>query len=82
MRVWNGIGRYPADRGKVVANGTIDEPAEQDCYATVPPIGSNEVTMETREVTITLTGQLASDNTVQASATHSVRVRNNVLRTW
>ena len=64
------------------ANGTIDEPAEQDCYATAPPIGSNEVTMETREVTITLTGQLASDNTVQASATHSVRVRNNVLRTW
>jgi type IV pilus assembly protein PilW len=64
------------------ADGTIDELAEQDCYATIPPIGSNEVTMETREVTITLTGRLASDNTVQASATHSVRVRNNVLRTW
>ena len=64
------------------ADGTIDEPAEQNCYLTVPPVGSNEVTMETREVTITLTGQLAADAEVQASATHSVRVRNNVLRTW
>jgi len=63
-------------------DGTIDDPAEQDCYATVPPIGSNEVTMETREVTISLTGRLAADREVQASATHSVRVRNDVLRTW
>ena len=63
-------------------DGTIDDPAEQDCYVTVPPVGSSEVTMETREVTISLTGRLAADNEVQASATHSVRVRNNVLRIW
>ncbi len=64
------------------ADGTVDDPAEQNCYVTAPPVGSNEVTMETREVTITLTARLAADNEVQASATHSVRVRNNVLRTW
>ena len=63
-------------------DGTVDDALEQDCYVTAPPVGSDEVTMETREVTITLTGRLASDNRVQASATHSVRVRNNVLRTW
>jgi prepilin peptidase dependent protein B len=63
-------------------DGTIDDRAEQDCYVTVPPIGSNEVTMETREVTISLTGRLAADSEVQASATHSVRVRNDVLRIW
>ena len=63
-------------------DGSIDDPAEQNCYVTIPPAGSNEVTMETREVRITLTGRLAADNEVQASATHSVRARNNVLRTW
>ena len=63
-------------------DGTIDEAAEQDCYVTNPPGGSGEVTMETREVTITVTGRLTSDNQVQASAINSIRVRNNVLRTW
>jgi hypothetical protein len=63
-------------------DGTIDEDAEMNCYVTVPPVGSGEVTMETREVRITLTGRLAGDPDVQASVTHSVRVRNNVLRTW
>jgi type IV pilus assembly protein PilW len=62
-------------------DGTIDDDAERDCYATIVPVGSNEITMETREVAITMTGQLASDNDVRASVTHSVRVRNNVLRT-
>jgi type IV pilus assembly protein PilW len=63
-------------------DGTVDEAAEQDCYVTAPPGGSGEVTMETREVTITITGRLAGDNQVQASAINSVRVRNNVLQTW
>lgn len=63
-------------------DGAIDEAAEQDCYVTNPPVASGEVTMETREVTITITGRLTADNQVQISATNSVRVRNNVLRTW
>jgi type IV pilus assembly protein PilW len=63
-------------------DGTIDDDAEQDCYVTNPPGGSGEVTMETREVTITITGRLANDNQVQATAANSIRVRNNVLQTW
>jgi type IV pilus assembly protein PilW len=63
-------------------DGTVDEAAEQDCYVTNPPGGSGEVTMETREVTITVTGRLTSDNQVQATASNSTRVRNNVLQTW
>lgn len=63
-------------------DGTVDEAAEQDCYVTNPPGGSGEVTMETREVTITVTGRLTSDNQVQVSASNSIRVRNNVLRSW
>ena len=53
-----------------------------NCYVTTPPGGSGEVTMETREVRITLAGRLATDNDVQASVTQSVRVRNDALRTW
>ena len=63
-------------------DGTIDDAAEQDCYVTAPPGGSGEGTMETREVTITVTGRLATDNQVQISAVNSIRVRNNVLQTW
>ena len=64
------------------ADGIVDDATEQDCYVTNPPVGSGEVTMETREVTITITGQLAADNQVQASAINTVRVRNNVRQTW
>lgn len=62
-------------------DGVIDDPDEQDCYVTIPPAGSGEVTLETTEVTITLTGRLANDNQVQITATNSIRVRNNVLQT-
>ena len=63
-------------------DGTIDEDAEQDCYVTLPPVGSEEVTMETREVQISLTGRLVADTSVQGTVTQSVGVRNHVLRTW
>jgi type IV pilus assembly protein PilW len=63
-------------------DGVIDNDEERDCYATVPPLGSDEITMETREVTITVAGRLASDNNVQTTATHTVRARNDLLRTW
>lgn len=63
------------------ADGTIDEAAEQDCYVTIPPVGSGEVTMETIEVTITINARLASDPQTQVWATNSTRARNSVLRT-
>lgn len=63
-------------------DGTIDGIAELDCYVTIPTIGSGNITLETREVTISVTGRLTGDPTVQASATQSVRVRNATLRIW
>jgi type IV pilus assembly protein PilW len=63
------------------ADGTIDEDAEQDCYVTIPPAASGEVTMESYEVTITIDARLIADPAVQASATNSTRARNYVLRT-
>lgn len=61
-------------------DGTVDEDAEQDCYVTIPPATSGEITMESIEVLITIDARLATDPMVQASASNSVRVRNNVLR--
>jgi len=61
-------------------DGAIDELDEFDCYATVPPNGSEEATVETREVVVTVTGQLASDASSQVTATQSIRVRNDHVR--
>ena len=63
------------------ADGTVDEDDEFDCYVTVPPNGSNEVTAETRELLVTVTGRLAADTSTQVSASQSVRVRNDLIRT-
>lgn len=63
-------------------DGDIDEDDEYDCYQTIPPAGSGEVTLESREVMITVSGRLAGDASVQASAAQTVRVRNDLLRTW
>ncbi len=49
------------------ADGTVDEDDEFDCYATVPPDGSNEVTAETRELLVTVTGRLVADISAQAA---------------
>lgn len=62
------------------ADGTIDEADEEDCYATVPPVGSEEATVETREVVITVTGRLAADTSTEATVTQTIRVRNDHLR--
>ncbi len=61
-------------------DGTIDDDDEADCYATVPPNGSNEATMESREVVITIAGRLANDTSTQMTATQTIRVRNDHLR--
>jgi prepilin peptidase dependent protein B len=61
-------------------NGTVDDASELDCYATIPANASGDITVETREVTIRVTGSLAADASVQATATQSVRVRNDLIR--
>lgn len=61
-------------------DGTTDEAGEADCYASVPVAGSNDITVETREIAITLTGNLTNDSFVRMSMTENVRVRNEWVR--
>jgi prepilin peptidase dependent protein B len=61
-------------------DGTIDEDGEYDCYVTIPPVGSGEATVETREVLVSVTGQLAGDSLVQVTTSQTIRVRNDLLR--
>jgi prepilin peptidase dependent protein B len=61
------------------ANG-IDDAAEYDCYAQVPIASSGDITVETREIGITLTGTLTSDSFVRMSLSKTVRVRNDWVR--
>jgi type IV pilus assembly protein PilW len=58
----------------------IDNPEEYDCYAQVPAAGSNAITVETRQVDITLTGNLANDAFVRLAQTQSIKVRNDMVR--
>jgi len=62
------------------SDGTIDEAGEMDCYATVPTNGSGDVTVETRQIEITVAGRLVTDNSVSATVSQSVRVRNDLVR--
>lgn len=62
------------------ADGTVDDADEFDCYVTVPAVGSGVVTTETRELLISVSGQLAADPSTQASVSQSVRIRNDLLR--
>lgn len=61
------------------ANGEDDD-AEADCYLHTPASGSNETTVETREIEITLAGVLVNDSDVSMEITQSVRVRNDLIR--
>ena len=63
------------------ANG-VDDPAEADCYDQVPAAGSGLVTVETRQITIALTGSLVGDAATRATLTQDVRVRNEFLRVY
>lgn len=58
----------------------IDEADEADCYDTLPVAASGDITVETRQVAITLTGNLQNDAFVQISLTQNVRVRNDLVR--
>ena len=59
----------------------IDNAEEADCYdAPLPAAASGDITVETRQIRITLTGNLANDAFVQISLTQDVRVRNDLVR--
>jgi prepilin peptidase dependent protein B len=59
------------------SNG-VDDAAEYDCYDVAPD--ATEITVETRQITITATANLSSDSFVQISQTQEVRVRNELVR--
>ena len=58
----------------------VDDDGEADCYAAVPANGSGDVTVETREVQITLDAELTNDDFVNLTLTQNVRVRNDWVR--
>jgi len=60
----------------------VDDAAETDCYATVPVAGSDDITIETRQVTITIAGRLTGAPDVRAVLTQDVRVRNDLVLEW
>ncbi len=61
--------------------GGADNDEEYDCYdAPFPVAGSNDKTVETRQVDIILTARLANDNFVRMTMRQSVRVRNDLVR--
>ncbi|MDP1932357.1 MAG: prepilin-type N-terminal cleavage/methylation domain-containing protein [Gammaproteobacteria bacterium] len=62
-------------------NGIIDNVEEMDCYdAPLPVAGSGNISVETRQVDITLTGNLTGNSFVRLSQSQSVRVRNDLVR--
>lgn len=64
-------------------DSVADNAEEYDCYTSVPANGSGVVTVETRQVAITIDGALVNDdanNPVTASVSQIVRVRNDLVR--
>jgi prepilin peptidase dependent protein B len=64
------------------SDGTTDEADEANCYVSLPTGGSGNITVETREVTITLTGTLTNDTFVRLTQSQNVRVRNDLVRVY
>ncbi|WP_295801758.1 PilW family protein [uncultured Microbulbifer sp.] len=60
----------------------VDDDKEFDCYEVQPTVGSGDITVETRQIAITLEGELVSDREVRVSITQLVRVRNDLVRKW
>jgi len=58
----------------------IDEDDEINCYNAGTTISTGDITVETREVDITLEGRLVNDTSVQATLNNIVRVRNDLIR--
>ena len=61
-------------------DAVTDEADEADCYTSVPTAGSGNITVETREITITLTANLTNDTFVRLTQSQNVRVRNDMVR--
>ncbi len=59
-------------------DGTKDNDPEDDCYVIAPDV--DDVTVETRQLDITLEGNLTNDTFVQLSLRQFVRVRNDIVR--
>ena len=58
-----------------------DDLDEADCYdAPMPAAASGNITVETRQISIILTGNLTSDIFVDISLNQDVRVRNDLVR--
>lgn len=60
----------------------VDDDKEYDCYdpLSIPTSGSGDITVETRQIAITLVGELTNDSGVRVALTQSVRVRNDLVR--
>ncbi|TLU61446.1 hypothetical protein FE810_14485 [Thalassotalea litorea] len=58
----------------------IDDAAEANCYNQIPTNGSGDITVETRDIEITVSGALNNDKDVTMEITQSVRVRNDLIR--
>ena len=63
------------------ANG-IDDAAEADCYDQTPVVGSGDISVETRQITLTLSGASATNPATNANVTQDIRVRNDLVRVW
>lgn len=61
------------------ANG-IDDAAEADCYVQPAVAGSGDITVETRQITITVAGQAVANANTSANITQDVRARNDLVR--
>jgi type IV pilus assembly protein PilW len=61
-------------------DGTIDEDEEADCYSVPVPAGNGDVTVEIRQLTITVDGQLANEASARASVTQTLKIRNDLVR--
>lgn len=61
-------------------DGTVDNAEEADCYDEVPAANSGDITVETRDIAITLTGELTNDAFVNMTLNQNVRVRNEWVR--
>ncbi|OUS30402.1 hypothetical protein A9Q98_05265 [Thalassotalea sp. 42_200_T64] len=60
------------------SNTDVDDEDEKNCYKVAATAG--HVTVETREILITLAGSLKNDASVKARYSQSVRVRNDLVR--
>jgi prepilin peptidase dependent protein B len=62
--------------------GGVDDAIEADCYdaSNIPSAGSGDKTVETRQIEISVTGQLNNDAITTASTSQVVLVRNDLVR--